>query len=163
MKLQRKNVKESPGDLGYNNMLAVMHAADTGQPAAIELGGEPITLEYQEARFLSGRYKAFLRAGRQEEFLKYMSNPVAFDHLMKQLRDLIDKQKNFRGSIPGERGVPEAVTEVVSEPKKIIKQVTVKPIGESLKENEYYCKIDRIAKPIPTGYKKVANGYIMRK
>ncbi len=107
----KENIKEADmntGNQGYDNMLAVMKAVDAGQDATFNLAGEPITLEYPEARFLAGKYKAFLRAGRQEEFLKYMNNPVAFDRLMKQLRDLIDKQKNFRGSVPGERGVDEA-------------------------------------------------------
>jgi hypothetical protein len=96
------------GNAGYDSMLAVMKAVDAGQDATFDIAGEPITLEYPEARFLAGKYKAFLKAGRQEEFLKYMENPVTFDRLMKQLRDLIDKQKNFRGSVPGERGVEEA-------------------------------------------------------
>jgi hypothetical protein len=100
------------GNKGYDNMLAVMKAVDAGQDATFDLAGEPITLEYPEARFLAGKYKAFLKAGRQEEFLKYMDNPVAFDRLMLQLRQLIDKQKNFRGSVPGERGVEEAAPTV---------------------------------------------------
>lgn len=95
------------GNAGYDSMLAVMKAVDAGEDATFDIAGEPITLEYPEARFLAGKYKAFLKAGRQEEFLKYMENPVTFDRLMKQLRDLIDKQKNFRGSVPGERGVNE--------------------------------------------------------
>jgi hypothetical protein len=85
-----------------------MKAVDAGEDATFELGGEPVTLEYPEARFLAGKYKAFLKAGRQEEFLKYMNDPVMFDRLMLQLRQLIDKQKNFKGSVPGERGVEEA-------------------------------------------------------
>ncbi len=96
------------GNQGYDNMLTVMKAVDAGEDATFELGGEPVTLEYPEARFLAGKYKAFLKAGRQEEFLKYMNDPVMFDRLMLQLRQLIDKQKNFKGSVPGERGVEEA-------------------------------------------------------
>lgn len=102
------------GNAGYDSMLAVMKAVDAGQDATFDIAGEPITLEYPEARFLAGKYKAFLKAGRQEEFLKYMENPVTFDRLMKQLRDLIDKQKNFRGSVPGERGVEEAAPTVAT-------------------------------------------------
>ena len=105
-----QNVEESnmeTSNKGYNNMLAVMKAVDAGQDATFDLGGEPITLEYPEARFLSGKYKAFLKAGRQAEFLQYMDSPVAFDRLMLQLRQMIDKQKNFKGSVPGERGVEE--------------------------------------------------------
>jgi hypothetical protein len=108
-------IKEATtGNAGYDSMLAVMKAADAGQDATFNLGGEPITLDYNEARFLAGRYKAFLKAGRKEEFLKYMENPVAFDRLMKQLRDLMDKQKNFKGSVQGERGIEEDAPRVDS-------------------------------------------------
>ena len=109
--LDKKITKETQAvtdnSLGYKNTLAVMKAADSSQEATINLGGEPVTLDYPEARFIAGKYKAFLRAGRQEEFFGYMSNPQQFDSMMKQLRNLIDKQKNFKGSVPGERGVDE--------------------------------------------------------
>lgn len=104
----------SSGNQGYDNMLAVMKAVDSGQDATFNLGGEPVTLEYHEARFLAGRYKAFLKAGRQEEFLRYMNDPVSFDRLMKKLRDLMDKQKTFKGSVPGERGIEESAPRVDS-------------------------------------------------
>ena len=251
-------IKEATtGNAGYDSMLAVMKAADAGQDATFNLGGEPITLDYNEARFLAGRYKAFLKAGRQEEFLKYMENPMAFDRLMKQLRDLMDKQKNFKGSVQGERGIEEGsqrVDSLVTDALKImrgselsdavqalktvlgnreyndrrghynfyvrqlvdmygqqgmaeevdtgqydarksnakgattpdqeksfrekIKQYSKEleqrqkqkeqGVAESLKslppvnENEYWCQIDSVAKPIPEGYKRTANGYITR-
>jgi hypothetical protein len=116
MKVGIKEADMTTGNQGYDSMLAVMKAVDAGQDATFNLGGEPVTLEYPEARFLAGKYKAFLKAGRQEEFLKYMENPMAFDRLMKQLRDLIDKQKNFKGSVPGERGIEEASMNKVSVP-----------------------------------------------
>jgi hypothetical protein len=87
-----------------------MKAADSSQEATISLGGEPVTLDYPEARFIAGKYKAFLRAGRQEEFFGYMANPQQFDSMMKQLRGLVDKQKAFKGSVPGERNVPGETT-----------------------------------------------------
>lgn len=179
-------VTEATGHAGYDNMLKVMQAVDRGEDATFDLAGEPITLEYPEARFLAGKYKAFLRAGRQEEFLKYMNDPVMFDRLMLQLRQLIDKQKNFKGSVPGERGVEEAAKSPYAIgmaaakkkygygdkpahdlPKKVIKKAH--EIGdkikadESLNADEYYCNVDRCAKPIPEGYKKLASGYITRK
>jgi hypothetical protein len=104
-----QQVEEATGHPGYDNMLKVLQAVDRGEDAHFDLAGEPITLEYPEARFLGGKYKAFLKAGRQEEFLKYMNDPVMFDRLMLQLRQLIDKQKNFKGSVPGERGVAEGL------------------------------------------------------
>lgn len=251
------------GNAGYDSMLTVMKAVDAGKDATFDIAGEPITLEYPEARFLAGKYKAFSKVGRQEEFLKYMENPVIFDRLMKQLRDLIDKQKNFRGSVPGERGVnekamensklekyitnyPEEVSTNVDELKKKIKadaqnshsrfnwaigkmpdgryvsgligaiktfdlpiaaqgsstdffeakqaknpyaigmaqamkstgdepplkKSTIKKAhkiadavnkaNESLRENEYWCGIDKKVKLVPEGYKKLATGYITR-
>lgn len=188
------------GNLGYDNMSAILRAVDAGQDATIHLGGEPVTLEYPEARFIGGKYKAFLKAGRQDEFLKYMSNPVQFDHLMKQLRGMLDKIKNFKGSVPGERGVPESTgpmklisrngedmdesappnfpqdlekklkAEYKNNPEKAY--ATMWMIHNRKKNesalpatsvNEYWCQIDKQAKPIPEGYKKLASGYITRK
>lgn len=155
----KTNVEEADmntGNQGYDNMLAVMKAVDAGQDATFDLAGEPVTLEYPEARFLAGKYKAFLRAGRQEEFLKYMNDPVMFDRLMLQLRQLIDKQKNFKGSVPGERGVEGDAPKFESAP------VAVKPLPQ-VDEGYYYCKVSKTAKLIPEGYKKTALGYITRK
>lgn len=156
MKSSIEEADMNTGNQGYDNMLAVMKAVDAGQDATFNLNGEPITLEYPEARFLAGKYKAFLRAGRQEEFLKYMDDPVMFDRLMKQLRDLIDKQKNFKGSVPGERGVTGDV------PKMESAKPTVKPLP-TVAEGYYYCKVSKSAKLIPEGYKKTVDGYITRK
>lgn len=124
--LNRDNMAgNKTGNIGYDNMLAVMKAAEAGQGATITLANEPIYLEIHEARFLAGKYKAFLRAGRQDKFLQYMSDPVMFDRLMLQLRQLIDKQKNFKGSIPSGQGLEEGRLEsetpdpvvVISDPK----------------------------------------------
>ena len=92
---------------GYDNLRALMRAVDTSSKAVLNLGGETVTLEYPEARFMMGKYKAYNKAGRQEEFLRDLGDPVQFDLHMKQLRDLIQKQKQFRGSIPGERTMDE--------------------------------------------------------
>lgn len=108
------------GNQGYDNMMAVVKAVKNQQDATFDLGGEPVTLEYPEARFLAGKYKAFVSANRQEEFLKYMADPVAFDRLMRQLRNLIDKQKNFKGSVPGEREVEEGRTETKNEKGEVV-------------------------------------------
>jgi hypothetical protein len=157
-----KEADMASGNQGYNNMLAVLKAVDAGQDATFDLGGEPVTLEYPEARFLAGKYKAFLKAGRQEEFLKYMNNPVAFDRLMKQLRDLIDKQKNFKGSVPGERNVPGEKSKPY-ESKVAVKPAIKESVLPKTKDNQYWCSLTKQAKPIPAGYKKTAAGYITRK
>jgi hypothetical protein len=157
MKSSIEEAEMTTGNQGYDNMLAVMKAVDAGQDAKFLLNGEPITLEYPEARFLAGKYKAFLRAGRQEEFLKYMNDPVMFDRLMLQLRQLIDKQKNFKGSVPGERGVTGDVPKMES-----VKPATVKALP-TVKEGYYYCQVSKSAKLIPEGYTKTASGYITRK
>jgi len=106
------------GHKGYDAMLSIMKAAAAGRAATFTIGEEELTLDYNEATFLAGKYKAFLKAGRQEEFLKYMESPRLFDRLMSQLRTMIDKQKNFKGSVQGDRQVPgeksspfESVTE----------------------------------------------------
>ena len=90
---------------GYDNLRALMQAVQNSQDAVLNVGSEPITLAYPEARFMFGKYKAYNKAGRQEEFIADLGDPVKFDLHMKQLRQLLDKQKNFRGSVPGERGV----------------------------------------------------------
>jgi hypothetical protein len=178
-----KEAEMSSGNTGYDSMLAVMKAVDAGQDATFNLGGEPITLDYNEARFLAGRYKAFLKAGRQEEFLKYMENPMSFDRLMKQLRDLMDKQKNFRGSVPGERGIGEGIVDTIKAGAKkafdklgggsdeeLLQRLEKETGGKRpekkdmppVKENEYYCQLDKVIKEIPEGYKRTAEGYITR-
>ena len=90
---------------GYDNLRALMQAVQNSQDALLTIGGEPVTLTYPEARFIYGKYKAYLKAGRQEEFISDLGDPVRFDLHMRQLRQLLDRQKSFRGSVPGERGV----------------------------------------------------------
>jgi len=104
---------------GYDNLRALMQAVQNSQDALLTIGGEPVTLTYPEARFMFGKYKAFNQAGRQEEFLNVLGDPVKFDQHMKQLRQLIDKQKNFQGSVPGQRSVtgdvPPGINELSSD------------------------------------------------
>jgi len=90
---------------GYDNLRALMQASQSGQDAVLNVGGETVTLDPMETRWMFGKYKSFNKAGRQEEFLNHLADPVKFDQHMKQLRQLVDKQKNFRGSVPGQRGV----------------------------------------------------------
>jgi hypothetical protein len=100
---------------GYDNLRALMQAVQNSQDALLTIGGEPVTLTYPEARFIYGKYKAYLKAGRQEEFISDLGDPRRFDMHMKQLRQLLDKQKNFRGSVPGERGVAGDVPQGMEE------------------------------------------------
>jgi hypothetical protein len=52
--------------------------------------------------------------------------------------------------------------------KQLVDMYKEQGMAESIKslppvnENEYWCKIDSVAKPIPEGYKRTANGYITR-
>ena len=89
---------------GYDNLRALLQAVSTRSPAELNIGGDPITLDYMEANFLNGIYRAYLKAGRQEEFIQDLGDARRFDMHMKKLRDLIAKQKSFRGSVPGQRG-----------------------------------------------------------
>jgi hypothetical protein len=98
-----------------DNLRSLIQAIQSGGNATMNIGGEPITLDSHEARWMYGKYKAFLRAGRQEEFIQDLNDPVRFDAHMRQLRSLIDKQKNFRGSVPGQRQVQGDVPQGLSE------------------------------------------------
>ena len=85
---------------GYQNLRALMQAVLANSEAQLDLDGELVTLTYPEARFILGKYKAYNKAGRQAEFIRDLGNSRQFDLHMKQLRDLIQKQKDFRGSGP---------------------------------------------------------------
>lgn len=164
----QKEIKEegmSELEQGRKNIISILKASEQGQDAQITVGGEPITLEYPEARYVGGRYKAFLKAGRQEEFLRALTDARAFDRIMSKMRAVIDKQRNFRGSVPGQRGVEEAkdnpqpmaqITQQANESKMLAQSM-------ALKENEYYCQLDKKVKLIPEGYKKNKDGFLVRK
>jgi hypothetical protein len=234
----QKEIKEegmSELEQGRKNIISILKAGEQGQDAQITVGGEPITLEYPEARFVGGRYKAFLKAGRQEEFLRALTDARAFDRIMSKMRAVIDKQRNFRGSVPGERGVEESaanafgkgddlsnlfrklqangterevrrfinwaldsgattVADAINlgaktdwdnmggnsypgayegweraievtgfQPKRNVEEAEVNPQSMALKENEYYCQLDKKVKLIPEGYKKNKDGFLVRK
>ncbi len=234
----QKEIKEegmSELEQGRKNIISILKAGEQGQDAQITVGGEPITLEYPEARFVGGRYKAFLKAGRQEEFLRALTDARAFDRIMSKMRAVIDKQRNFRGSVPGERGVEESaanafgkgddlsnlfrklqangterevrrfinwaldsgattVADAINlgaktdwdnmggnsypgayegweraievtgfQPKRNVEEAEVNPQSMALKENEYYCQLDKKVKLIPDGYKKNKDGFLVRK
>ena len=72
---------------GYDNLRALLQAVSTRSPADLNIGGEPITLDYMEANFLNGIYRAYLKAGRQEEFIQDLGDARRFDMHMKKLRE----------------------------------------------------------------------------
>lgn len=197
---EQTNIKEADMDSepGRQNILSILKAAEQGQDAEITVGDEPITLDASEARFVSGRYKAFTKAGRQEEFLRALTDARAFDRIMAKMRATLDKQKNFRGSIPGERGVEEGIVDTIkSGAKKAFDKLgggsdeellqrleketggkrpekkdtrDVKDVDEALfrasaqlKDNQYFCMMDKQVKLIPEGYKRNQQGYLARK
>ena len=197
---KQTNIKEADMDSeqGRQNILSILKAAEQGQDAQITVGDEPITLDASEARFVSGRYKAFMKAGRQEEFLRALTDARAFDRIMAKMRATLDKQKNFRGSIPGERGVEEGIVDTIkSGAKKAFDKLgggsdeellqrleketggqrpekkdnrDVKDVDEALfrasaqlKDNQYFCMMDKQVKLIPEGYKRNQQGYPARK
>lgn len=90
------NLFESP-EVGraVANLNALLKAADAGESAEIIVGHEPVTLDYNETKFLAGQYRSFLKAGRQEEFIQSLQDPIKFDRHMRVLRDLLDRQKNL--------------------------------------------------------------------
>ena len=64
---------ESPVMTGVSNLKSIANAATSGGEAAIMLGGEPVTLEYPEARLIYGLYKKSLQNVQQEQFLQMLS------------------------------------------------------------------------------------------
>ena len=84
---------ESPVIAGANNLKAIANAATTSTDATITLGGEPITLEYPEARFVYGLYKKSLQNGSQEQFMKMLSDPRAFDQIMSSMRNMMYRDR----------------------------------------------------------------------
>jgi hypothetical protein len=90
------NLFESP-EIGraVANLNSLLKAADAGESAEIIVGNEPVTLDYNETKFLAGQYRSFLKAGRQEEFIQSLADPIKFDRHMRVLRDLLDRQKNL--------------------------------------------------------------------
>jgi hypothetical protein len=109
------NIFEDTQSIGFENLRALLAAGQQGHDAVLDLGGEPVTLDQFETRFMCAQYRAYLKAGRQEEFITALGNPQQFDRHMRILRQLVDKQKNFRGSVPGERGVTGDVPQGVAE------------------------------------------------
>lgn len=84
---------ESPVLTGAQNLKSIATAATTGGDAAIMLGGEPITLEHPEARYIYGLYKQALKDGRQEQVMQMLANPAAFDRLMKPMRNMLYRDR----------------------------------------------------------------------
>jgi len=91
--------------LGYDNLRKLLQAHRDKQDAVLSLGEEPVTLNRQEVLWLVGKYQAYRKDGKVDDFIKVLEDPVRFDRHMKQLRTLHDKQKNVTGSVPGQRDV----------------------------------------------------------
>ena len=98
---------EGASAAGYDNIKQILTAVQNKTPATIHLtNGEDVTVDYTEARWLAGKFRALQKVGRQEEFMMDVEDPVRLDGHMSQLRKLIDKQKNFQGSVVGQRDIP---------------------------------------------------------
>lgn len=90
-----ETVEEAVSLDGFNNLRNLLKSVEDRQSAHLRVGGEEVELTYPEARFLASRYRAYNRAGRQEEFMQDLEDPAKFDRHMQHLRRLIDKQKAF--------------------------------------------------------------------
>lgn len=105
---------ESPVIAGANNLKSIANAATTASDAIITLGGEPVTLEHPEARYVYGLYKKALQNGRQEQFMQMLSDPRAFDQLMAGMRNTMYRDRGpemaqATAQRIGQPGVQEAV------------------------------------------------------
>lgn len=108
---------ESPVMTGASNLKSIANAATSGSDAHINLGGEPITLDYSEARFIYGLYKKSLQNGQQEQFLQMLANPASFDSLMKPMRNMLYRDRSGEMAQAaaqriGQPGVQEAAPQV---------------------------------------------------
>ena len=114
---------ESPVIAGANNLKAIANAATTSTNATITLGGEPVNLEYPEARFVYGLYKKSLQNGRQEQFMQMLADPRSFDQLMAGMRNMLYKDRGpemaqAAAQRIGQPGVQEAVPMVEAAPEQ---------------------------------------------
>jgi hypothetical protein len=114
---------ESPVIAGANNLKAIANAATTSTDATITLGGEPVTLEYPEARFVYGLYKKSLQNGRQDQFMQMLADPRSFDQLMAGMRNMLYKDRGpemaqAAAQRIGQPGVQEGVPMVEAAPEQ---------------------------------------------
>lgn len=114
---------ESPVIAGANNLKAIANAATTSTDATITLGGEPVTLEYPEARFVYGLYKKSLQNGRQEQFMQMLADPRAFDQIMSSMRNMLYRDRGpemaqAAAQRIGQPGVKESMPVVEAAPEQ---------------------------------------------
>ena len=94
---------ENPLMGGMDNLKAIARAAQGQTSAQIMLGGEPVTLEYPEARYIYGLYKQAVADGRQDHFMQMLADPQNFDRLMAGMRGMLHKPQTgqrFQESAP---------------------------------------------------------------
>lgn len=84
---------ESPILGGAQNLKAIANAVNTSSSAQIDLAGEPVTLEYPEARYVYGLYKQALKDGRQEVFMQMLSDPRSFDRIMSKMGNMLYRDR----------------------------------------------------------------------
>lgn len=77
---------------GMDNLKSISSAVQNGTSASIMLGGEPVTLEYPEARYIYGLYKQAVSDGKQDHFMQMLADPMNFDRMMKGMRSMVYKQ-----------------------------------------------------------------------
>ena len=148
---------ESPVIAGANNLKMIASAATTGSNATITLGGEPITLEYPEARFVYGLYKKSLQNGRQEQFMQMLADPRTFDKLMSGMRNMLYKdrgpemaqaaaqrigQPGVQESMPIIEAVPQQNDTLAHIVKRFPKEVKDFAAGAELSDELYHALYD---------------------
>jgi len=148
---------ESPVIAGANNLKAIANAATTSTDATITLGGEQITLEYPEARFIYGLYKKSLQNGRQEQFMQMLADPRSFDQLMAGMRNMLYKdrspemsqaaaqrigQPGVQEGMPIAEAVPEQNDTLAHIVKRFPKEVKDFAAGGELSDELYHALYD---------------------
>ena len=164
---------ESPVIAGANNLKVIASAATTGSDATITLGGEPITLEHPEARFVYGLYKKSLQNGRQEQFMQMLADPRTFDKLMSGMRNMVYKDRGpemaqAAAQRIGQPGVQESmpIIEAVPQQNDTLKHIVTRfpkevkdfAAGADLTDELYHALYDYYFDDMPYGIKKDRDG-----
>lgn len=96
---------------GWENLKAMTRAYDAHTSADIELGGEIVTLEYQEVNFVLSLYRQALKDRRHEEMLRVFASPYKFHKMMKKMGDLLyrDRSKENAAATAARLGEPTII------------------------------------------------------
>jgi hypothetical protein len=126
------------GSVGYDNAKAIAYAVKDGTSADIQLGGDVVTLEYPEARFVYGIYKQAVKDHRIEDMIKVLEDPIKFHKMMKKMGDMLyrDRSKEMAAAAAQRIGQPGMMEGAKVD--RMVKHIakSEREAGKSSKESE---------------------------